>query len=69
MKIAGWIFVALAILNVIVFFMAMTSGATDVMASRVGGTVMFGLLSAYFLHRAKQKENDKVDSDNWNSSI
>ena len=66
MKIAGWIFIVIAILNFIVFILAVSSGASDAAGSKLGSVILFGVLGAFFLFRGKQKEQEKKDKDAWN---
>ena len=66
MKIAGWIFIVIAILNFIVFILAVSSGASEAAGSKLGSVILFGVLGAFFLFRGKQKEQEKKDKDAWN---
>ena len=65
MKIFGYVLVVLAILNFIIAFIAISSNAPDAAARKFSGALMFGVLGAYLVHRAKQKEQEKKDKENW----
>lgn len=68
MKVAGWIFIAFAVLNFAAFIAASASGASDAAGSKIGGAIMLGVLGAYLLHRGKQKEQEDKDREKWNKT-
>lgn len=51
MKIAGWILLVLAILLLV--------------CGGIAEALTFGVLGAYLLHRAKQKQKEKQEKDKW----
>lgn len=65
MKNFGYILVVLAILNFIVALIAISYNASEAAARKFGSTLMLGILGAYLIHRAKQKEQEKRDKENW----
>lgn len=65
MKITGYILVGFAMLNLIVSFVAMASNETEIAAKKFGAVLTLGVLGAYLIHRAKQKEQEKKDEGNW----
>lgn len=67
MKVAGWIFIAFAILNFIAFVAAMAAGATEAAGTKIGGAIMLGVLGAFLIHRGKQKEQEEKDKERWNN--
>lgn len=66
MKVAGWIFIAFAILNFIAFIAAMAIGEAEAAGRKIGGAIMLGVLGAYLVHRGRQKEKEEKDIENWN---
>lgn len=66
MKVAGWIFIAFAILNFIAFIAAMAIGEAEAAGRKMGGAIMLGVLGAYLVHRGKQKEQEEKDREKWN---
>ena len=66
MKVAGWVFIAFAILNFIAFIAAMAAGASDAAGMKISGAIMLGVLGAYLVHRGKQKEQEEKDREKWN---
>lgn len=54
MKIAGWVLLALAILLLV--------------CGGIAEALTFGVLGAYLLHRAKQKQKEKQEKDKWDDA-
>lgn len=67
MKIAGWIFVVLAILNLIAFILGTAYGYADAVSTKLGGAIMLGVLGVYLIDRGKQKKQEKQDKNKWNN--
>jgi hypothetical protein len=66
MKIAGYIFIALATLNLLAAILAFSNVSTAQFGpSKLGGAFMTGVIGAYLLHRADAKEKEKQDRDKW----
>ena len=63
MKVWGWILLVLGVLNIIISLIAAANGA-----SAGGAGLAFCVLGGYLLHRAKQKEEEKNEHDDWNKS-
>ena len=53
MKIVGWVLLVLAILLLV--------------CGGIAEALTFGVLGAYLLHRAKQKESEKKEKDKWDN--
>lgn len=68
MKVAGWIFIAFAILNFIAFIAAMAIGEAEAAGRKMGEAIMLGVLGAYLVHKGKQKEKEEKEIDDWNRS-
>lgn len=66
MKVFGWILIVLAAFNFIVFIGALSIGRAEDASTQISAALMFGVLGAYLVHRAKQKKQEQIDRDEWN---
>ena len=68
MKGFGIFFLVLGILNVLVFFIAAGSGETQAARGQLSGGIMFGILSLYLIHSAKQKKEASDNKQKWENN-
>lgn len=66
MKILGWIFAVLGVLNLIVGFIA-AAEAPEAAGQKIMGGITIGILGIFLITRAKKKEQEKEDIDKWNN--
>ena len=66
MKVGGWI---ILIWGIIAFMAGIAAAANGAAAgsSYLGGGIGFCVIGAYLIHRAKQKEEEKNEHDNWSN--
>jgi len=67
MKIFGWIFIIIALLNFCVLIVGVSSGSapSEWIASTFQGILMFGVLGLFLVHKAEKKEKEKKEKDEW----
>ena len=66
MKALGWIFIVLGVLDFIVGIIGITNGYEGGGRS-IGGGIWVGVLGAYLIHRAKQKQQEREDQEKWSN--
>lgn len=64
MRAGGWICIVLGALSLIGSLAAVANGHTR----NIGGPIVLIGLGIFFLSRAKKKEQEKKDFDNWRKS-
>lgn len=70
MKIAGYILVATALLNLLIGIVSLNDPVTTKYGTnRIAGFFMFGVLGAYCLYRASEKKKEKEDQDRWMENL
>ena len=67
MKVLGWIFIILAILNLATGLVGIANGY-EAAGRRLGGAITIGTLGIYLVHRAKQKEEEKQEHEDWSNT-
>ena len=65
MKVAGWIFTILGALALLGSLTAVANGYDR----NIGGPIVFLVLGIFFLSRARHKEKEKSNFDNWNNNV
>ncbi|MBP5515469.1 MAG: hypothetical protein J6X86_00835 [Bacteroidales bacterium] len=61
MKVVGWICIALGALSLIGALSAVANGHER----NIGGPIVFIVLGIFLISRAKKKDQEKQDFDNW----
>ena len=64
MKVLGWI---LLVWGIIAFVVGIAAAANGFPSRTIGGGIGFAVLGGYLIHRAKQKEEEKNQQDNWSN--
>lgn len=65
MKAWGWVFVVIGSMSFVCMFLALASDYPERSESLLSNALMFGLLGAYMLSRAKKKDEDEHNRDKW----
>lgn len=66
MKVLGWIFAVLGVLNFIIGIIA-ASEVPEAAGQKIIGGITIGVLGIFLISRAKKKEQETEDQNKWNN--
>lgn len=66
MKVLGWFFAVLGVLNFIIGIIA-ASEVPEAAGQKIIGGITIGVLGIFLISRAKKKEQETEDQNKWNN--
>lgn len=66
MKVLGWIFAVLGVLNFIIGIIA-ASEVPEAAGQKIIGGITIGILGIFLISRAKKKDHEQEELDKWNN--